>query len=78
MTSLQDIFDAAQGLPTSERAQLIHALWDTLSPKDWSPPSDDWIAESQQRSEALNAGQMTTSSWPEVRQRARRKAGLDD
>jgi putative addiction module component (TIGR02574 family) len=78
MTTLQEILDAAQTLPSGERAQLIHALWSTVSPDDWPLPGDDWIAESQRRSEAYDAGQMTASPWSEVRQRARRKAGLDD
>ena len=77
MTTMQEILDAAQALAPAERAQLIHALWDTVSPEDWAPPRGDWIAEAQRRSEAYDAGQMTASPWSEVRQRARRKAGLD-
>ena len=78
MTTVQEILDAAKGLPPAERAQLIHALWDTVCPDDWPPPSDDWISEAQRRSKAYDAGQMTASPWSEVRHRARRKAGLDD
>jgi putative addiction module component (TIGR02574 family) len=78
MTTVQEILDAAQTLPSVERAQLIHALWESVSSDDWALPSDEWIAESQRRSEAYDSGQMTASPWSEVRQRARRKAGLDD
>lgn len=78
MTTIQQILDAAQSLPSSERAQLIHALWETIDPADWPPPGDEWIAEAQRRSEALDAGEMTASPWSEVRQCARRKAGLDE
>ncbi|MAG92181.1 MAG: hypothetical protein CMJ48_00300 [Planctomycetaceae bacterium] len=78
MTTVQEILDAAQALPSADRARLIHALWETVSPDDWAPPSDEWIAEAQRRSEAYDAGEMTASPWSEVRQRARRKAGLDD
>ena len=56
MATLQEIFDAAQALPSAERAQLIHALWKTVS-------QDDWIAEAQQRSEVYDAGRMTASPW---------------
>jgi putative addiction module component (TIGR02574 family) len=77
VTTIQDILDAARALPSAERAQLIHALWDTVSPDDWAPPSNGWIAEAQRRSQEYDAGHMTASSWPEVRDRARRKAGLD-
>jgi putative addiction module component (TIGR02574 family) len=77
MSTLQEIIDAAQALPADERAWLIQALWDTVPPKDWVPPSQEWVAESQRRSEQFDAGRMTASSWPEVRDRARRKAGMD-
>jgi len=50
----------------------------TVSPDDWAPPSEEWIAEAKRRSEAYDAGQMTAAPWPEVRQRARHNAGLDD
>jgi putative addiction module component (TIGR02574 family) len=77
MTTVQQILEAAQALPAAERVELIHALWDTVSPEDWAPPHGDWMAEAQRRSEAFDAGQMTASTWPDARQRARRKAGLD-
>ncbi len=77
MTSLDDILIAAQSLPSSERAQLISALWDKVSPDDWVPPSADWIAEASRRSDAFDAGNMSGSEWADVRERARRKAGLD-
>jgi putative addiction module component (TIGR02574 family) len=78
MATVEEILDAAQTLPSGERAQLIHALWATVSSDDWTPPSNDWLAEAQRRSEAYDAGEMTAAPWSEVRQRARRKAGLDD
>lgn len=77
MTSLNEILTAAQSLPSTERAQLIAALWDKASPGDWVRPNADWIAESNRRSDAYDAGEMTGSSWSDVRERARRKAGLD-
>lgn len=78
MATVQEILDAAQALPSADRAQLIYALWETVSPEDWTPPADDWIAEAKRRSEAYDATEMTAAPWSEVRQRARRKAGLDD
>ena len=77
MTTLKEIFDAAQALPAGERAELIHSLWDAMPPGDWPLPDAAWVAESQRRSDAFDAGKMTASSWPDVRQRARRQAGLD-
>ena len=77
MSSAEEIFEAAQTLPAGERAWLIHALWDTVESKDWLPPSEAWLTESQKRSDQLDTGQMTVSPWAEVRERARRQVGLD-
>lgn len=77
MTTLNEILTAAKTLPSSQRAQLIAALWDNVSPVDWVPPDAQWLAEAGRRSDAYDAGEMTGASWAEVRERARRKAGLD-
>ena len=77
MTKLSEILVAAQTLKPSERALLLAALWDNVSPSDWVPPEARWIAEANRRSDAYDAGKMTASNWEEVRERARRKAGLD-
>lgn len=77
MTTLQEILAAAQSLPPTDRAQLIYALWDTVSAEDWTPPHDQWLEEVQRRSEAYEAGEMTAAPWQEVRARVRRQAGLD-
>jgi putative addiction module component (TIGR02574 family) len=77
MATFNDVFDAAQALPPTDRLRLIDALCDNFPPSEWPPPSDEWIAESQRRSAAYDAGEMSASPWPEVRTRARKKAGLD-
>lgn len=77
MTTINEILTAAQSLPASERAQLIATLWDSVSPVDWVPPNSQWITEANRRSDACDAGEMTRSTWAEVRERARREAGLD-
>ncbi len=77
MTTMNEILTAARSLPSSERAQLIAALWDNVSPADWVPPDAQWITEANRRSDAFDSGEMTGATWAEVRERARRKAGLD-
>jgi putative addiction module component (TIGR02574 family) len=77
MSTLNDILDAARTLSVSERMQLIDTLWEEIPPSEWPKPSDEWIAEAQRRSQEYDAGQMAASPWSEVRERARRKAGLD-
>jgi putative addiction module component (TIGR02574 family) len=77
MTTINEIVTAAQSLPSLERAQLIAALWDSVSPTDWVPPDAQWIAEANRRSDAYDSGKMAGAPWAEVRVRARREAGLD-
>ena len=75
--TIQEILDAAQALPSGERARLIHASWDTISPDDWTLPTEGWIAEYHKRSNELDACRMTSSPGSEVQDRARREAGHD-
>lgn len=72
--TFQDVLDTARTLSVSDRLRLVDALWDDSAPENWPVPSDDWIAEVQRRSAESDAGQMTASSWSEVRDRARQKA----
>ena len=78
MTSFQDVLGAARSLTPPERVRLIDALWESVDPNDWTPPSEEWIAEVRRRSAEHDAGRMTASSATEVRERARRQAKLDD
>ena len=78
MVTLNEILDAAQSLPSSERAQLIASLWDTTSPADWVPPSPEWVAEANRRSDKFNTGEESGADWAIVRQRARKAAGLEN
>ena len=77
MTEYNEILIAARQLPSPERMKLIDTLWETVPPEEWPLPSEAWIAEAQRRSAEFDAGRLTGSSWPEVRERARKQAGLD-
>jgi putative addiction module component (TIGR02574 family) len=78
MSTFDDVLVAAQTLPSPDRLRLIDALWDSFSPGDWPLPSEEWIAEAQRRSAEYDAGRMLASSWRDVHDRARRRAGLDE
>lgn len=78
MSTYYDILGAAQQLSPLERIELVHALWNTVPVEEWPAPNKAWIEEAQRRSAEFDAGQMPASPWPEVRARARRKAGLDE
>lgn len=78
MSAYHDVLDSARGLPPEERVQLMVELWDSVSPEDWPQPSDAWMEEVQRRSKLIDEGRMSTAPWSEVKERVRRKAGLDD
>jgi putative addiction module component (TIGR02574 family) len=78
MNTFDDVLGAAQALPPSDQIRLIGALWDTVPVEQWPAPTDEWIAEAQRRSADYDAGRLTAAPWPEVRARARHKAGLDE
>ena len=77
MATFDDVLGAVEHLSASDRVRLMDALWESMEPSEWPAPSDEWIAEAQRRSAEYEAGKMSASPWPEVRRRARRKAGLD-
>jgi putative addiction module component (TIGR02574 family) len=78
MTTFDDVLGAAQHLAPSDRIRLVHALWETVPPEEWPPPSQEWMDEAQRRSADYDAGRLTAAPWSEVRARARRKAGLEE
>jgi putative addiction module component (TIGR02574 family) len=43
-------------LPPEERAKLLDALWDSLSPSDVNVREAAWVAESESRIAAVAAG----------------------
>lgn len=78
MSTFQEILAAARSLSAADRIRLVDAMWEDVSPADWPVPTSEWIAEAGHRSDEYDAGRMTAAPWPEVRERARRKAGLDE
>jgi putative addiction module component (TIGR02574 family) len=77
MATFDDVWDAARDLPLADRVRLIDALWESLPTGAGTAPNEEWVAEAQRRSAEVDAGRMPAAPWPEVRRRARRKAGLD-
>lgn len=77
MTTFSEILNAAQLLPIADRVRLIDSLCESVPAQEWPLPSEAWILESQRRSAEYDAGQMTGSPWSEVRERVRKKVGLD-
>ena len=77
MNTIDDILAAVQALPSADRIRLVGLLWDRLDVGDWRRPNQEWIDEANRRTDAIESGSMPSDSWENVRNRARRKAGLD-
>ena len=77
MPTFNDVLDAARTLTPTDRMRLVDALWEDVPPAEWPLPSEEWIAEAQRRSADYDQGRMSATTWPELRARARHKAGLD-
>ena len=77
MLAFDDVLGAARNLDAVDRLRQVDALWETLASAEWPVPNAEWLAEAQRRSAEYDQGRMSASVWPDVRARARRKAGLD-
>jgi len=77
MSTFQDVLEAAQTLTAMDGLRLVDALWETTPPAEWPAPSSEWLAEAQRRSAEYDQGRTSAATWPDVRARARGKAGLD-
>lgn len=72
------IYQAALQLPESERAVLIEALIAAADAEQGPPLDESWRAILQRRSAEIDAGSVDLIPWAEVRERARKRIGLDD
>ena len=76
MSEYELLLAGALQLPSDVRVQLIESLWDTV-PDDLLPAlSDEWIAEIERRSVEYAGGTVQAIPWEQVRNDARRRAGL--
>ena len=70
MSNFASVLSDAQNLPEPERWRLIDALWDTVSPENEPPISDEWGQEIERRVAELGAGTAQTIPWSQVRDEA--------
>jgi len=66
----QQVLNSALALPDAERAALIEALKASL-PEDVPPFDDSWREVIRRRWADLESGVATTSTWEDVKRRAR-------
>jgi putative addiction module component (TIGR02574 family) len=55
-------------LSAAEKILLIEKVWDNINPNEITIP-EDHIAETRRRIDALRKGEVSLSSWEEVRKR---------
>jgi putative addiction module component (TIGR02574 family) len=64
--TLQELKDAASGLPVSERAELAHFLLRSLDAQDEEGVRAEWLALAEQRMAEVRAGEVVGVPAEEV------------
>lgn len=70
---VEQLVQAALALPENERLELIEALLDSPNSADELPFDPAWLPEIQRRSAEIEAGTVSLTPWPVVRERVRRR-----
>ncbi len=73
----EQVYRNALALADDERAVLLDALLAVDEPGDTPPLDESWREVIASRSAELDAGTVTAVPWEEVRDKARRRVGLD-
>jgi putative addiction module component (TIGR02574 family) len=69
---MDELLKLAMELPDGDRLQLAEALWASVGPAGQPPFDAEWIAEAKRRAARISAGEGRSSTWAEVRDRARK------
>jgi putative addiction module component (TIGR02574 family) len=67
MSTVDDIFNAAQSLGLAERWNLVNRLWDSLPTEAWELFDEAEIALLDQRMADVDSGKVETIPWSEAR-----------
>lgn len=70
MSDYSSVLSAAQELPEPDRLRLIDALWDSVSPDQEAPFSEEWTREIERRVAELDSGTAKTVPWSKIREEA--------
>ena len=69
---MDEVFQLAMKLPNEDRLRLAEALLSSVEPAGQPPFDEEWIAEAKRRATRIDAGEGRSSTWAEVRERARK------
>jgi putative addiction module component (TIGR02574 family) len=64
--SIVAIRESMMQLPASEKVALIDLLWDSLGPEELTQREQRWAAESEERVDAVERGELTILEGPEA------------
>ena len=68
---MDEVLRLAMKLPDEDRLRLAEALFSSVGPAGQLPFDVEWIAEAKRRAARIDAGEGRSSTWAEVRERAR-------
>jgi putative addiction module component (TIGR02574 family) len=73
--TLAKVQESAQELSAQERAELLDWLWDGLQPEGVLQLQEQWAAESEQRIDAVDRGELPTVDGRSAIEELRRSLG---
>jgi putative addiction module component (TIGR02574 family) len=73
MADTATLLDQALRLPEHERAKIAARLLESLDETAQSDVDEAWAAEIERRCAAVDAGELQTSDWKDVRERIERE-----
>jgi len=73
MNKTTNLLEQALDLPEHDRAEIATRLLESLDPRTQSDVDAAWSAEIERRCAAVDAGELATSDWNEVRARIERE-----
>jgi len=73
MNKTTSLLEQALDLPESDRAKIATRLLESLDPKAQADVDAAWAAEIERRCAAVDAGELETHDWNDVRARIERE-----
>jgi putative addiction module component (TIGR02574 family) len=70
---MDEVLQLAMKLPDEDRLRVAEALLSSVEPLGRPPFDAEWMAEAKRRAARIDSGEGRSSSWTEVRERARKK-----
>ena len=73
--TLAKVQESVKELSAHDRAELLDWLWDSLQPEGVLQIQERWAAESEERIDAVDRGELPTVNGPTAMEQLRRSLG---